>query len=118
MNALAWMKTTGVGVGLTVEGGLELDGLELLDDALYARVLDVARKHKAAILAELTGDAAASSAQAEADRFFATAVEHVFPDGTRGWVDPAYLKSMERPARQGKARLRTMTAKAREVNHG
>lgn len=53
MNALAWMQSTGVAVGLTSGGGLELDGLERLDDELYARVLDVARTHKAELLAEL-----------------------------------------------------------------
>ncbi|WP_027190356.1 hypothetical protein [Fundidesulfovibrio putealis] len=53
MNALAWMKSTGVAVDLTSEGGLELDGLESLDDGIYARVLDVARAHKAEIVAEL-----------------------------------------------------------------
>ena len=118
MNALAWMKTTGVGVALTSEGGLELDGLEHLDDALYTRVLEVARTRKAEILAELTGSAAASPALAEVDRFFSAAVEHVFPDGTTGWVDPAYLKSMEKPARYGKARLRPMVGKTGEVHHG
>lgn len=56
MNALAWMESTGVVVGLTPEGGLELDGLEHLDDELYARVLEVARAHKAEIVAELQGD--------------------------------------------------------------
>lgn len=55
MNALAWMKSTGVAVGLTSGGGLELDGLESLDDELYARVLDVARAHKPEIVAELGG---------------------------------------------------------------
>ena len=94
MNALAWMKTTGVGLALTSEGRLELEGLERLDDALYARVLDVARKHKADILAELAGHVGATPALAEVVRFFSSAVEHRFPDGTMGWVDPAYLKSM------------------------
>lgn len=53
MSALAWMQATGVGVGLTPEGGLELDGLERLDDALYARVLEVARARKAEIVADI-----------------------------------------------------------------
>lgn len=90
MSALAWMMTTGVGVGLTPEGGLELDGLERLDDDLYARVVEVARTSKAEIVAELQGGPVPSPALAELDRFFAAAVEHVFPDGTTGWIDPTH----------------------------
>jgi len=56
MNALAWMQSTGVGVALTPEGGLELDGLEHLDDALYTRVLKVARANKSEIISELLED--------------------------------------------------------------
>ncbi len=50
MSALDWMKSTGVELGLTPDGGLELDGLERLDDDLYARVLEVARSHKAELV--------------------------------------------------------------------
>jgi len=53
------MKTTGVVLGLTTEGGLELNGLERLDDELYARVLEVARANKADLVAELQTNTAA-----------------------------------------------------------
>lgn len=69
MSALAWMQSTGVGVGLIPEGGLELDGLEHLDDELYARVLEVARAHKAEIIAELRDDTKRTPSRARKEEF-------------------------------------------------
>jgi len=94
MNVARMLRDLGAVPAMTPAGGLRLMGLSSLDRETAARVLDVARKHKAAILAELAGYVAASPALAEVDRFFSTAVEHRFPDGTTGWIDPAYFKSM------------------------
>ena len=48
------------------------------------------RTSKAELVPELQGGPVPSSALVELDRFFAAAVEHVFPDGTTGWIDPAH----------------------------
>jgi hypothetical protein len=47
------------------------------------------------------GQASASPHLAELDRFFASAVEHQFPDGTTGWVAPKYLPELQRKAKRG-----------------
>ncbi len=65
----------------------------------------VACAHKTKLVAELQqppipattfSPLAASPAAAEVARFSAVAVKHVFEDGTTGWIDPAYLKTMGR----------------------
>ncbi len=89
MNALAWMQSTGVAVGLTSGGGLELDGLERLDDALYARVLDVARTHKAELLAELREGASAPPVPPTDPAMAALVRFESNPHGTVAWLaDP------------------------------
>jgi hypothetical protein len=47
------------------------------------------------------GQALAYLDQAELDRFFAMAVEYQFPDGTTGWIDPAYLADLQRKSKGG-----------------
>ena len=37
--------------------------------------------------------------QVELDRFFSVAVEHQFPDGATGWIDPGYLQELEHKAK-------------------
>jgi len=85
LNALAWMKSTGVAVGLTAGGGLELDGLDRLGDELYRRVLDVARAHKAEIVAELRGEASAFPAS-DAPFLVALAWFERDPRGVVSWL--------------------------------
>ena len=58
--------------------------------AAPAPLVDVARTHKAEIVAEIQGQAAPSPALAEIDRFFSSASPHMFEDGTTGWIDLAH----------------------------
>lgn len=106
MSAARVLRDLGAVPELTPEGGLRLVGLSALGRETAVRVLDVARTRKAEILAELKVSAAASSAHAEMHRFFSTAVEHRFPGGARGWVDPAYLQSLEAASKRERARPR------------
>lgn len=80
MNALAWVKATGVVVALTSEGGLELDGLEHLDDELYGRVLDVARAYKTEIVKQLQGQ---------------PDIEPEPPVLCRKWITPAQVENFK-----------------------
>ena len=96
MNAARAIEDMGASVSL-VCGKVKVAGLDRLDKETAVRVLDVARSHRAELLTELAGGAAASPgpsdharALAEVDRFFATAVD----DGAGGWADPGYLAGL------------------------
>ena len=97
MSAARIIQSLGASVSLT-DGKLKLAGLDRLDKETAACVLEVARNHKTEIVAELRGLASAGlqPGLAELDRFFATAIDHEFPDGTKGWIDPGYLQELER----------------------
>lgn len=97
MNAARVIEDMGASVSL-VDDKVILRGLDKLDKETAARVLDVARAHRAELVMELAGGASASSgpsdqalARAELDRFFATAVD----DGAGGWADPGYQTGLE-----------------------
>ena len=56
MSAARWIKEAGASVALKDGGGLVVGNLTALQHGQALRVLDVARRNKPAIIAELRGD--------------------------------------------------------------
>lgn len=65
MNAISTLEALGLGLGLSPDGNLIVDGLKHLDRERRASAVALAKEHKPAILAELRRRASAPAAAAE-----------------------------------------------------